>query len=135
MENIEVTTCPSCKAKCDNTAKFCDSCGLLLSLYQKTSKMPDSGLLSVMSAPVGFVVAIMISIILPKHDFLGFVTILLIWVVLLFAGATSIISGVVALSPTMNSSSNKLLGVTGILLGALTICSALFLKKWINFLA
>lgn len=135
MEDIKVTICPSCKALCDETAKFCNSCGLLLSFYQDTQNEPSAGIVSILSSPTGFVIITIIAKILPKYDFLGFATVLLIWIILLSAGATSIVSGLIALRPTMNNIKNHALGIIGILLGVMTIGSALFLGKWINYLA
>ena len=131
----DMIRCPSCKTECATTAAFCNSCGLSLSTFASINKQPVAGMVSIFSAPVGFFIVYAVAKILPKYDFLGFATLLLIWVVLICAGITGLVSGVIALRPTMNSRNNPPLGIIGIVLSVLIIGLALFLKKWINHLA
>jgi len=119
--------CPSCKAANDDTATFCEICGLWLSNRGSITNKPVAGIVSILSIPVGFLVALLVYKVLPKYDFLGFATAILIGLVLLCAVVSGLVSGAIALRTTMNSRTNPILGVVGVILSVLAIgCIFLF---------
>lgn len=119
--------CPSCKAACEGTATFCDNCGLWLSNSGSITNKPVAGIVSMFSIPVGLLVALIVYKMMPKYDFLGFATIILIGLVLFGAVVSGLVSGAIALRPTMNSSTNPILGIVGVILTVLAIgCIFLF---------
>lgn len=119
--------CPSCKAANDDTATFCETCGLWLSNRGSITNKPVAGIVSILSIPVGILVALLVYKVLPKYDFLGFATAILIGLVLSGAVVSGLVSGAIALRPTMNSRTNPILGVVGVILTVLAIgCFFLF---------
>ncbi|NTW89033.1 MAG: hypothetical protein HGB26_07935 [Desulfobulbaceae bacterium] len=119
--------CPSCNAANEGTAPFCDNCGSWLSNRGSINNKPVAGIVSMLSIPVGLLVALLVYKVLPKYDFLGFATLIVIGLVIFGAVVFGLVSGVIALRPTMNSSTNPILGVVGVILTVLAIgCIFLF---------
>lgn len=119
--------CPSCKAVNEGTATFCVNCGLWLSNRGSITNKPVAGIVSMLSIPVGLLVALVVYQVLPKYDFLGFATLILVGLVLFGAVVSGLVSGVIALRPTMNSYTNPILGVVGVIITVLAIgCIFLF---------